>query len=394
MKKNLISCLTFSIFVISSVSAQTINPCGTYEAIDWAKKNIKGYQEKSEAKQLAIEQEYQSYLSKLTNQKSKVAAVTFTIPVVFHILHTNGPENISDAVCIAALAQVNKDYARLGSDTASINPTFKNLYIDAQMVFQLAKIDPYGNCTNGIVHHYDTDTEWAQSNYFGYKYSNDIEGRWRPSRYLNIYIVKNIIGSSAGIIVGYTYKPGSAPGTNCDAIVYRYDFLGGLSARSLSHEIGHWFGLSHTFGDSNNAGISCGNDDIADTPKTSGFFSTCPSITSLSVLSTKYSGFGIGADYKLYWSPSKDAPRGMYFAPGLSFSSITVKNGLGDKGTGSIFALKGVIGHQWIWKSGFSLDLNGGIAYYLNGDISVNGDSYSKFSGIMPALGLSLGYAW
>jgi PKD repeat protein len=282
MKIKIIGIITYLLFVINTLLSQTINPCGTYEAIDWAKKNIKGYKENTEAKQLIIEQEYQSYLSKLASQKTTVAAVTFTIPVVFHILHTNGPENISDAACIAALAQVNKDYARLGSDTSSINPTFKNLYIDAQMVFQLAKIDPYGNCTNGIVHHYDTDTEWAQSNYFGYKYSNDIEGRWRPSRYLNIYIVKNIIGSSAGIIVGYTYKPGSAPGTNCDAIVYRYDFLGGLSARSLSHEIGHWFGLSHTFGDSNNAGISCGNDDIADTPKTSGFFSTCPSISSLS----------------------------------------------------------------------------------------------------------------
>jgi len=118
------------------------------------------------------------------------------------------------------------------------------------------------------------------------------------------------------------------------------------------------------------------------------------SITSLSVLSTKYSGFGLGADYKLYWSPSKDAPRGMYVAPGLSFSSITVDDGSGDKGTGSIFALKGVIGHQWVWNSGFSLDLNGGIAYYLNGDITVNGNSYSQFTGIMPALGLSLGYAW
>jgi hypothetical protein len=37
--------------------------------------------------------------------------------------------------------------------------------------------------------------------------------------------------------------------TPADAIVYRNDFLtGGLNARSLSHEIGHWFGLSHTFG--------------------------------------------------------------------------------------------------------------------------------------------------
>jgi hypothetical protein len=117
------------------------------------------------------------------------------------------------------------------------------------------------------------------------------------------------------------------------------------------------------------------------------------SLTSLDLLGTKYSGIGIGVDYRLYLSPTKEAPRGMYFAPGLSFSSLTVENG-SDKGTGSVFALKGVLGHQWVWKSGFSLDLYGGVSYYLNGDISLNGTSYGKFNGLMPALGVCVGYGW
>jgi PKD repeat protein len=288
MKSKIITYVTCSLFLISKLSAQTINPCGTYEAIDWAKKNIAGYKEKIEANQMLIDQDYKSYLSKLASQKTSTSvAITYTIPVVFHVLHTNGPENVSDAACIAALAQVNSDFSKLGADVATIDPAFQSLYVDAKMVFQLAKIDPYGNCTNGIVHHYDADTEWDQTNlYFTYKYSKEIEGSWRPSRYLNIYIVKNIIAPSAsisgGVVGGYTYKPGTAPSTAADAIVCRNSFLVGLEARGISHEIGHWLGLSHTWGDTNSAGISCGDDGVDDTPKTTGFFSTCPSIASLS----------------------------------------------------------------------------------------------------------------
>ena len=56
--------------------------------------------------------------------------------------------------------------------------------------------------------------------------------------------------------------------------------MSGLAARNLSHEIGHWFNLTHTFGNTNNPGLVCGSsaggDGVSDTPDTKGNFSTCP----------------------------------------------------------------------------------------------------------------------
>jgi PKD repeat protein len=213
-----------------------------------------------------------------------------TIPVVFHILHTYGPENISDQTVISALEQVNRDFQKLDPDTSQIEPTFLSIADRANVVFVLAKKDPLGNCTNGIIRHYDPNTNWnrtqANNNGFNnYSYSGTAAGQWDPRNYLNIYIVKDIYTgnpSSGGIVVGYTYLPGTwNPGDKRDAIVYNYGFLNGYDARSLSHEIGHWLNLIHTFGSTNSPGsVPCqsgtNNDFVGDTPWTKGYFSTCP----------------------------------------------------------------------------------------------------------------------
>ena len=279
MKKLLLSataCLTMAV----SSNAQEIQPCGTYQAREIYLKNVPGYAAKLNAAEAVTNAEYQAFLQNASAAKTMSVDPTFTVPVVFHILHLGEApgtgSNIDDQLCIDALAQVNRDYARQGADTSTIDPLFEPLYENSHMEFMLARKDPYGNCTNGIVHHYDPKTNWSQADLFNYQYSTMAAGNWNPSRYLNVYIVKNIIGGSIGIIVGYTHLPGTAPIDPSDAIVYRNDFLSGLDARSLSHEIGHWFGLSHTFGSTNEPGLECGNDDIFDTPKTTGFFSTCP----------------------------------------------------------------------------------------------------------------------
>ncbi|MBS1646634.1 MAG: T9SS type A sorting domain-containing protein [Bacteroidetes bacterium] len=218
-----------------------------------------------------------------------------TIPVVFHILHMGGPENVPNSYIYQALAEVNRVHTKTIPDTAGISPLFKGVSGANNYVFQLATKDPSGNCTNGILHYYDANTNWSQTNP-GYNYT------WDRTKYLNVYIVKEICQSTApcsqsgGIVVGYTYLPGTVSSAY-DAIVYNYQFLTGTNARSLAHEFGHWLGLSHTFGSTNSPGtcMSGGNSDdflatnppsvacvgvTDDTPKYYGAFSTCPSSSS------------------------------------------------------------------------------------------------------------------
>jgi hypothetical protein len=258
-----------------------IQPCETFAAMeDYFKSNPEA-RKKYEASAEVLNK--QSILNEANFSTQRTAAVQYTIPVVFHILHTGGPENISDAAINTALAQVNSDFSAAGSDFSSIFAPFRSIYINSDIKFMLAKKDPNGNCTNGIVHRYDTRTLWDrnQPGATGFLF-NGIT--WNSQKYLNVIIVKDIVAAAGqnGTVIGYTYLPGTwgnGP-ANQDAIVYNYSFLSGLSARSLSHEIGHWLNLSHTFGNTNNPGISCGStaggDGVSDTPDTKGNFSTCP----------------------------------------------------------------------------------------------------------------------
>jgi len=281
MKKthNILFFLLFA-FVMNAQHDRKI-PCYTYEAMEEIFSKDPEARKRYEAAEAQRLRDFQTMQNE--NAQKTTAPPVYTVPVVFHVLHTGGSENVSDAVCIAALDQVNKDYARTSSDTNLITPFFKPYYVNSEIVFMLAHKDPNGNCTSGIVHHYDINTDWAQTNH----YSN-CAYTWDPTKYLNIYIVKQIIPTGTvtggGIIVGYTFKPGTwwPTGSQADAIVYNYQFLSGgnpPNARSLSHEIGHWLGLSHTWGNTNNPGVSCGDDGVQDTPVTKGEFGSCPSST-------------------------------------------------------------------------------------------------------------------
>jgi PKD repeat protein len=287
----------FGTFLLSNtgLKSQQVQPCNTMDAMEQHFRANPGSRAIFEKSRMELMQQAASAAARPS------AAVVYTIPVVFHILHTYGTENISDATCISALDIVNNDFARMAQDTPSIVQPFKSLFIPSDIRFMLAHTDPNGNCTNGIVHHYDTRTTWDQSNFSYYAYT------WNPTKYLNIYIVKSICPtlstcSPTAIIVGYTRLPGPGglpAGSNGDAIVFRHDFLGSSfpepRARNLTHEIGHWLGLSHTFGFNNNPGVTCGDDNITDTPPTKGAFSQCPSSlsgNSCASVATTYYGVG------------------------------------------------------------------------------------------------------
>ncbi len=270
-----------------SMNAQQgrIHPCATFDAMQQVFDKDPEALARYNAIQLVLQSQVEEYEA-LKKAGKVTAPPVYTVPVVFHVLHNGGPENVSDAAILAALADVNKDFSKTASDVNLIDEPFKTSFIDAEIVFKLAKKDPNGNCTSGITRRVDSRTDWDRT---GSNWSFLYGGiTWDPTKYLNIIIVKQILPapSAGGIVVGYTFLPGTWPtGSINDCIVYRYDFLTGgnpPNSRSLSHEIGHWLNLRHTWGSTNEPGVACGDDLVDDTPVTKGEFSGCPS-TSVAV---------------------------------------------------------------------------------------------------------------
>lgn len=184
---------------------------------------------------------------------------TYTIPVVVHIIHNNGPENISNAQVFTAIQQLNDAFANTGvyQDANGVNTNIQ---------FCLAQQDENGNFTNGIDRVVSPLTDVTVE-------TDDIAlknlSRWDPTKYLNIWVVNSITSLSSGPgVAGYAYLP-SQHGMPEDGIVNEAQYFGTSAddSKVLFHEVGHYLGLYHTFegGCFNN---DCQNDGdrVCDTP--------------------------------------------------------------------------------------------------------------------------------
>ena len=74
--------------------------------------------------------------------------------MVIHVLYHNSAQNISDQQVLSQLTVLNNDYRRLNADTINTPAPFKNIAADTRIVFCLAKVDPNGRYTPGIIHKY------------------------------------------------------------------------------------------------------------------------------------------------------------------------------------------------------------------------------------------------
>ncbi len=190
----------------------------------------------------------------------------YTIPIVFHIIHQYGVENISDDQVINQVAILNRDYRLLNADVSEIVPEFQNLKSDIHIEFKLATKDPYGNCTNGIDRVYSHESTNGDDN-------AKLNG-WNRNQYLNVWVVAKMEGT----VAGYAFYPSSVTGSGFlkDGVIILNGHIGSIgtgseyNSRALTHEIGHWLGLPHTWGDNNDPGNACGDDGINDTPVTKG----------------------------------------------------------------------------------------------------------------------------
>lgn len=225
----------------------------------------------------------QSVRYKQAKRANGNTAPSYIIPVVVHVAHDNGPEltYTTPAQIDAAIALLNRDFRKRNADSSLINWRFAGLAADVDIEFRLAKKDPQGRCHPGYNYVQYANTAAG---------SEDVKNliRWPRENYLNVWVVREI-GSGAG---GYAFLPQNAGNTN-DGIVIRALQFGpnvfgggteGLAARSLTHEVGHYLGLRHTWGGSNNPGLAsnCGapGDGISDTPETIGAVAACDTLQS------------------------------------------------------------------------------------------------------------------
>ena len=214
------------------------------------------------------------------NSANRVSASPVrTIPVVVHVINRGEAvgtgTNISNTQVISQITTLNNDYRKKsGTSGYNTNP----VGADANIEFALAVRDPNGNPTNGIDRiSYDKEF-WQEADI-----ENDLKPNtiWDPTKYFNLWVV-NFGGDLDGVL-GYAQFPvGSTLGgldetglASTDGVIIGYKFFGNLDyndgsfnldstygyGRTATHEIGHWLGLRHIWGDD-----TCGEDYVADTP--------------------------------------------------------------------------------------------------------------------------------
>ncbi len=200
------------------------------------------------------------------------------IPVVVHVIHDNGVGDISYAQIEDAIRILNEDFNKLNADTVDTRNTaeapFKPVAANPGIVFKLAKIDPQGNCTNGVQRkNSPIVSQNADDGNAKYTSGGGLSA-WNRNNYFNIWVVNNIATDGGGVTLGYAQFPnwGSAA---TYGVVIRHDRMGAIGTgngdRTLTHEVGHCLGLFHIFQSGCGSGTSNCNsqgDGCCDTPPT------------------------------------------------------------------------------------------------------------------------------
>ncbi len=211
---------------------------------------------------------------------------TIIIPVVFHILTQGGAENVSKEQVLDALRILNEDFSNRNPDTLDIPIPFQNVRGNPKIEFRLARIDPNGNCTDGIDRIYTPYTYGSNQQFLGGIYG------WDNKRYINIYVLNWIEVPNDFTLAGTSYllpyAPTSSQSPNIDGLgIIFNEFMNGkrgypnTNFKILTHEMGHLLGLIHIFGTTE--ADDCDDDDLVnDTPKQADGNFYCPTFPQIS----------------------------------------------------------------------------------------------------------------
>ncbi|NMM49299.1 M43 family zinc metalloprotease [Marinigracilibium pacificum] len=206
------------------------------------------------------------------------------IPVVIHIVHKGELEGVNSNIpreqIISQLETLNEDFRRLNPDSVFTRNEFKPVAADTRIEFVLAKQDPNGFPTDGINRVQGPKDSYSLSS------SDEISLKstsyWPAEDYFNIWVT-----DLSFTLIGYAQFPvSSLPGLEdaknerlTDGVVIDYEYFGtgfntetASKGRTLTHEVGHFFGLRHIWGD----GDCSATDYISDTPSQSSSTNGCP----------------------------------------------------------------------------------------------------------------------
>ncbi len=254
MKHNYLAALCFFCLFLSE-NTLSQNPAPHCETDYWREKTLQDpvfFQKNLEFEQGILE----VFEKKKTSSGQPEMAKT--IPVVLHIIHDGGAENLSDAQAQQAITWLNQALANQGYFDRGSGA-------DCGVQLCFAQRTPDGQPTNGITRDQSPFTVMQME-------TQDQQvknlNRWKPKDYVNIWLVRNICSSTYGCnVYGYSTYPFSH-GSNSDGIIIEAGFLTEPEKVSgLAHELGHYLGLYHTFegGCTNNNCLTQG-DRICDTP--------------------------------------------------------------------------------------------------------------------------------
>ena len=251
------------------------------------------------------------------------------IPVVVHILYYKTEHNISEAQVKSQIEALNNDFRRTNLDASHTPLVFQEFAADCTIEFELANIDPKGRPTSGIIRKQTGVAAFGSDDRIKFS-SQGGDDAWDSDKYLNIWV-----GNTSGGLIGYSSVVGISKLK--DGIVIRNTAFGttGIAVapfnkgRTATHEIGHWLGLRHIWGDQ-----YCGNDWVDDTPPQKMASQGCPSGT---VVSCSNEGSG-GNMYMNYMDLTSDECMNMFtvgqrekmrslFQPGGPRNALLSSNG-------------------------------------------------------------------
>lgn len=263
--------------------------CGTVEYIKHLDEKYPGLMKHVDDMYLqSIQETEQKSLYKLAPYDT-----LFTVDVVFHVVYLQNNQNIPDSLILDQLAVLNEAFNRLNADTVNTRDIFKPVAGNARIKFRFANVDPDGNPTNGITRTqsnrstFNTNNNATTTDYV----KQSAEGghdAWDTKKYLNIWICNLNLQNGQRALFGYAYPPVGATFWSStyyksdpfQGVVLHYETIGRNNPSFLSdqlytnektaiHEVGHYFGLRHVWGDANWGQNGCLVDDyIFDTPNT------------------------------------------------------------------------------------------------------------------------------